>query len=137
MTESDLLCKEKKTMKIKHFCRFLALILLSLCLPIPANTAFAESAEALYALALTYYHGDGVKRDDAKALELLEQASALGSADAAMKIGDYCRFGRSSFDVVKMDHLPYHEWYKRALFLYKAAAETGDPEAHVQNRHDV
>ena len=116
-------------MKIKHFRRVLVLILLALCLPVPANTAFAESAEALYDLALTYYHGDGVKRDDAKALELLEQAAALGSADAAIKIGDYYCFGRSSFDVVKKDHLPYHEWYMKALFLYKAAAETGDPEA--------
>jgi hypothetical protein len=52
-----------------------------------------EKAKALYDEAVKYDSGDGVKRDRAKARELLEQAAALDSKEAQCMLGVYYQYG--------------------------------------------
>lgn len=78
-------------------------------------------AEAQFALGMMYFKGVGVPKDDAKAVEWLQKAAALGNVDAQKKLGMMYVIG---FGVPK-DAAKAFEWYQ------KAAAQ-GDAEAQVR-----
>ena len=75
----------------------------------------ANDAVAMYVLGNNYYHGnEGLNQDQAKALELYDRASALGSSQAHFHLGLYYREGGDS---------------KRAKIHDEAAAMAGHEDA--------
>jgi TPR repeat protein len=72
-------------------------------------------------LAYNYEHGiHGVEVDEAKALELYEEAAKLGNPDAMMKLAWAYSTGRD---------LGVEEDKEKGLKLYEEAAALGDPDA--------
>lgn len=49
---------------------------------------------AIYTLATCYYHGSGVRKDENKAIELLDQAMAKGDLKAQLMYGRHLALGR-------------------------------------------
>ena len=69
-----------------------------------SSAADLGDAEAMFAVAMMYHQGMGVKRSDRKALDLLTRASAAGSCDAQFTLGrvyDSDRFPRDETLAVK------------------------------------
>ena len=81
------------------------------------------SAESLYAEGMRYLNGDGVKKDEKKAVELLEKAIELGSANAKRAMA-YVLIGdrMSAWDAKTDDEI-------RGVRLYEEAAAEGDKQA--------
>ena len=57
-----------------------------------------------------YRHGDGVKKDAAKAMEWYEKASELGETDAMLSLGRMYECGEG----VKKDLQKAAQWYRKA-----------------------
>ncbi len=97
--------------------------------PVPAGQALEEEsehdmaspehlAEELYDLAKQHQDGsDYVLKNDKKALELLEQAAALGHRFACVSAGQYYQFGSDA-------GIPKDA--EKALIYYRKAVELGD-----------
>ena len=81
------------------------------------------SAETLSDEGMRYLNGDGVKNDEPRAVELFEQAIALGSTKAKRALA-YVLFGdmKSAWDAKTEDE-------KRGVQLYEEAAAEGDKQA--------
>ena len=71
-------------------------------------------------MARQLMEGDGVDKDEAKALSLLEDCVALGDADAMVMLAKCCALGRG------MEHNA-----ERAETLVSDAAEKGNDEACI------
>lgn len=82
------------------------------------GTAASDSvtADSIFSRAMEYRDGSGVAKDLSRALELLEQAAALGHAEAAEMAGTAHERG---FGTVPDD--------RKALGYYRQAAEAGRP----------
>lgn len=67
-----------------------------------------------------YYQGDGVKRDDARALEYFEKAARAGDAESAFNLGKMYEYGLGA----PLDKAKSASWYG-------FAAERGDRNAQA------
>ena len=76
--------------------------------------------EAKREMARRLLEGDGVDKDEAKAVSLLEDCVALGYADAMVMLAKCCALGRG------MKHNA-----ERAEALVSEAAEKGNDEARI------
>jgi uncharacterized protein len=83
------------------------------------NKAARHEPAAIYELARRYMRGEGVLQNPEKAIPLLNQAAAAGSADAQNDLAGLYDFGRLWF---AQDH-------RKAFELYRKAAKQGHPLA--------
>ena len=79
-----------------------------------------EDMEAKREMARRLVEGDGVDKDEAKAVSLLEDCVAHGDADAMVMLAKCCALGRG------MEHNA-----ERAETLVSDAAEKGNHEARI------
>ena len=84
------------------------------------NRAACSSREAKREMARRLLEGDGVDKDEAKAVSLLEDCVAHGDADAMVMLAKCCAIGRG------MEHNA-----ERAEALVSEAAEKGNHEARI------
>ena len=82
------------------------------------DSATQEDMEAKREMARRLLEGDGVDKDEAKAVSLLEDCVAHGDADAMVMLAKCCALGRG------MEHNA-----ERAEALVSEAAEKGNDEA--------
>ena len=83
-------------------------------------SATQEEIEAKKEMARQLMEGDGVDKDEAKAVSLLEDCVAHGDADAMVMLAKCCALGRG------MEHNA-----ERAEALVSEAAEKGNHEARI------
>ena len=83
-------------------------------------SAMQEDMEAKRKMAKRLLEGDGVDKDEAKAVSLLEDCVAHGDADAMVMLAKCCALGRG------MEHNA-----ERAEALVSEAAEKGNHEARI------
>jgi len=79
------------------------------------------NAEAQRRLGFRYYHGEGVKQDNAQAAALFEKAAAAGDVESASNLARMYEFGMG----VTQDDNRAAEWYRRA-------AELGEPSSQFR-----
>ena len=84
------------------------------------DSATQEDMEAKREMARRLMEGDGVDKDEAKAVSLLEDCVAHGDADAMVMLAKCCALGRG------MEHNA-----ERAEALVSEAAEKGNHEARI------
>jgi TPR repeat protein len=84
------------------------------------ESATQEDTKAMRELARWLMEGDGMDKDEAKAVSLLEDCVAHGDADAMMMLAKCCALGRG------MEHNA-----ERAEALVSDAAEKGNDEARI------
>jgi len=85
------------------------------------RAAAQGSSEARRRLGLMYYHGEGVRPDNRRAVELFASAAAAGDVESASDLGRMYEFGLG----VEQDDQRAATWYRRA-------AELGDPAAQFR-----
>ena len=88
--------------------------------PILEDSATREDMEAKREMARRLVEGDGVDKDEAKAVSLLEDCVARGDADAMVMLAKCCALGRG----IKHNA-------ERAEALVSDAAEKGNDEARI------
>lgn len=106
----------------------------------PSDTNDNALADELFQLALSYLDGtDSMLANPRKALKLLEQASALGHADAAHAAGSIYRWGRDPVPQDLERSLEYHKkavaggtWTSLALIanIFEEAGQQSAAEKH-------
>ena len=88
--------------------------------PVLDDSATQEDMEAKREMARRLVEGDGVDKDEAKAVSLLEDCVARGDADAMVMLAKCCALGHG------MEHDA-----ERAEALVSEAAEKGNDEARI------
>ena len=84
------------------------------------DSATQEDMEAKREMAKRLMEGDGVDKDEAKAVSLLEDCVAHGDTDAMVMLAKWCALGCG------IEHNA-----ERAEALVSEAAEKGNHEAHI------
>jgi len=79
------------------------------------KSAAEGNAEALRQLGFIYYHGQGVRQDNAKAVMLFEKAAAAGDVTSAFNLAKMYEYGMG----VAQDDVKAASWYRKG-------AEAGD-----------
>lgn len=97
---------------------FLRLAFVSLLLVLAACSSSSQGA-ADYALAVKYMRGDGVQKDEAKAMSYLTKAVEAGNPNAQLGLGYYYLKGTGG---IEKDPV-------KALNLFTQAAEQGNADA--------
>ncbi|MFZ3063902.1 MAG: tetratricopeptide repeat-containing serine protease family protein [Nitrospirota bacterium] len=93
--------------------------------------ADSGNAEAQYKLGVMYEKGEGVPKDDAKAVEWYQKAAAQGNADAQFNLGWMYADGKGVLkNVNKVNEL----WQKaaKAVELWQKAAAQGNADAQFK-----
>ena len=85
------------------------------------SSAAAGDAYAIGNLAERHWRGDGVSRDDSKAVDLYRKAAELGDSRAMLQLGFLHENGR----IVAQSHEQAVHWYRRA-------ADSGNGSAMFQ-----
>jgi TPR repeat protein len=78
--------------------------------PAPLPPPIWNSADAMLRLGSSYSRGQGVPKDEVRALQYYRRAAELGSAVAMDNIGSYYATGRG----VALDKVQAIAWYRRA-----------------------
>lgn len=104
--------------------RCLASLLLALALPVGASSAAAPGLAALREEARAYEHGEGVRRDGARAAELYCEAAAGGDIEAQFSLGWMYANGRG---ITRDD--------EAASYFFTLAAKQGHAQARSMLRY--
>lgn len=85
--------------------------------------ARAGNPQAQLRLGLLYYHGQGVKENDARAFELFEQAAEKGLADAQFQLANMYAFGTATVPADVDPNRLAARWYFEAARQGHAEAQ--------------
>jgi TPR repeat protein len=95
-----------------------AVAMVGMLLALPCLAGDLEEGIRLRRLGFTYYHGQGVKQDNQRAVALFEKAAGLGDIESAFNLGKMYEYGMG---VEQSD--------SRAATWYRKGAELGDAES--------
>jgi len=102
-----------------------------------ANWRDSDDPDAINRLAVRYANGDGVQRDDRRAVELLRIAAEKGNAEAQNNLGFMYTKGRG----VEQSDAKAIEWYSRAAAQGHTGAKQNlyvmSPEGQVAQRKEA
>ncbi len=104
----------KMALYMQSRCALVAVALIAM----PSLAGDLEDGVKLRRLGFMYYHGEGVRQDDKRAVELFEKAAEAGDVESTFNLGKMYEYGMS----VAQDDARAAGWYRRA-------AELGDPAA--------
>ena len=110
-----------RNMKKSNFM-YLTIFMLFFCARLYSPENELKNAEELFELGVAYHNGEGVPKDEKKAVELYRRAAAKGSSDALLNLSAMYYHGQGG--------LPKDE--KKFLELLHQSANQGCPEAQFQ-----